>query len=329
METLEQAKNVFSGRSITKAEPQGLSMTKENKEAIKNLLKGVLYNSFAQAIIKIFLTPYHSLRIFLIMSSLGDSCMASFLVIQSILAYFTYEVSTTSRTIYETPTLFPQVTFCNVNPITTKYGYEQYPHGYQNITSNEEKKRIGHELNDILISCTYNAFQCNSTFFHWSFDDKYGNCYSFNSGYESNGAHVEYLQSNFAGPETGLQLKLYVNVYEPLLDSVTGLGALIRIGNNSYLSYYQNSGIFILPGTNAYLPVYREFKSILPKPYSNCEVESDAPKVRSDSDLYNLIGQSEYVYTQQLCFLQCFQKYIIQTYTCSLTAYLSLFNKRK
>ena len=118
-----------------------------------------------------------------------------------------------------------------------------------------------------------------------------------------------------------------VNMIESYKKVSNELGAYFLIGNSSHLKYDEKNGIRASPGFGTNIMIDREFKSILPKPYSNCEVESDAPKVRSDSDLYNRIGQSEYVYTQQLCFLQCFQKYIIQTYTCSLTAYLSLFNK--
>jgi len=60
--------------------------------------------------------------------------------------------------------------------------------------------------------------------------------------------------------------------------------------------------------------VEREFKSILPKPYSNCEIDSLSPKFRPGWDLYNLVGQSKYIYSQQLCFSQCLQKYFIEKY---------------
>ena len=85
------------------------------REEIKSLLKEVLYNSLAQAIIKIFLTPFIIIKCILFLFVFGSIGLTSYLVIESIMTYFTYGVSTTSRTIYETPTLFPKVTFCNAN----------------------------------------------------------------------------------------------------------------------------------------------------------------------------------------------------------------------
>ena len=96
----------------------------EKREQIKSLLKEVLYNSLAQAIIKIVLSPFLLIKCILFLFVLVSIGLTSYLVISSIMTYFTYGVSTTSRTIYETPTLFPKVTFCNANFVTTKYGYD-------------------------------------------------------------------------------------------------------------------------------------------------------------------------------------------------------------
>ena len=300
------------------------------KKEIQSILKEVLYNSLAQSIIKIISTPNLVLKVFLTIcvSSLG--CYASFLVINSLMDYLNYGVFTTSRTIYETPTLFPKVEFCNVNWITTQFAWNLtkmgIEHGYG--LSNEEKKKLGHDLDDILIECKYNNQDCSSSDFLWSFDEYLGNCYTFNSGFDSNGSHIELKKSTMTGPTFGLRLKVYVNIYEKLLDYeyTKGLGLLIRIGNSSYLTYYFDSGIFISPGFNTYLSVDREFKSILPKPYSSCEVDSNSPTFIQDMDLYNLISKSDYSYTQELCFLQCYQNNLIKKYNCTDFHYLSLFN---
>ena len=82
---------------------------------VENLLRDILYNSLAQAVIKLILTPHVVLKIFLIACVLASTGLASFLVIEAILTFLEYGVTTTSRTIFENPTLFPKVTFCNVN----------------------------------------------------------------------------------------------------------------------------------------------------------------------------------------------------------------------
>ena len=94
--------------------------TKEKLKYIEGMMKEVLYNSLAQACIKIYQTKDFKLRIFLLMSIIVLNSLASYLVVQSILSYFDYEVITISRTIYETPTLFPKVVICNQNMLQTE-----------------------------------------------------------------------------------------------------------------------------------------------------------------------------------------------------------------
>jgi hypothetical protein len=304
------------------------------KEEIEKLLKERLYNSFAQALIKLFSTPYLTLKIILALFSLSSSGLASYLVIQSIFAYLTYGVSLSSRTIFETPTLFPKVTFCNLNPLTTEYAYNQSQIGVniQNLTI-AEKKKLGHDLNDILIDCLFNLKQCDSNNFVWSYDPWYGNCYTFNSEFDSNGIKINLEKSNIAGYKFGLQFTLYVNIYEKFIfvnknevgknSLVKGFGAVIRIENSSYSTSSDTNALFLSPGHTTFISVDREFKSILAKPFSNCEVTDS---FGSNSYLYNLIVRSELVYSQQLCFTQCLQRNFIDKYNCSFSFLPSIFN---
>jgi len=196
--------------------------------------------------------------------------------------------------------------------------------------SNDEKKLLSHNLGDILKYCAFNgADLCGPDQFVWSFDPYYGNCYTFNAErFYSNGSKIDLKTSSIAGPFYGLELELYVNVYELLLaDSVDSFGAIIRIGNSSYSTHYTKAdGILILPGTLTHVAVNRELKSLQPKPYSDCEIDSNSPKFIQGLDLYNLIAQSNYLYTQELCFIQCYQEFLIDKYNCSDPNYLSLFN---
>ena len=166
----------------------------QDKPSIKSLLKEILYNSLAQSIIRLIITPHLTLKLFLAIFVLGSSGMASFLVLKSIMFYFTFCVSTSSRTIYENPTLFPKVTFCNVNLFTTEYAYNltQANTHYSQISllSSENKKKLGHNFEDILMQCWFNDKVCNTNDFVWSFDENYGNCYTFNAGFDQNGSKI-------------------------------------------------------------------------------------------------------------------------------------------
>jgi hypothetical protein len=312
-----------------KTPTQNTGPKSSTRELIKNLSKEILCNSLSQAIIKIILTPYLFLKIILLLFVLVSSGLASYLVIQSILVYLRYGVSTTSRTIYETRVLFPKVTFCNFNSFTTQHAYNLTQMGVLDGSnlSDEEKRKLGHDLNDILLDCSFNLIECNVSDFTWSYDAYYGNCYTFNSGYDSSGNVIELKSSSLATPDSGLQLTLYVNAYEKFLDKLlNGLGIVLRVDNSSYSTFYLNNGIFVPSGFITYVLIDREFKSTLPKPYSNCEIEATSPKSIENSELYNRIGHSKYGYSQQFCYTQCGHKYYIDKYNCALPFLLSLYN---
>jgi hypothetical protein len=235
---------------------------------IEKILKDVLLTPLLQAIVNLVFTRYIAFKIFLTVFVLSSCALSSYLVIESITAYFRYEVSTTSRTIYEVPSLFPKVTFCNLNWFATQYAYELTQLGIfnDNTLLTEEKKKLGHDINDTLLYCKFNNKPCYSSEFTWSFDEDYGNCYTFNSN------KSDLKKSNIAGPQFGLYIRIYVNVYEKLINLASkvngwnGLCAMIRIGNTSYLTDNLDDGILVSSGFQTFLKVSRQFKSILPKP---------------------------------------------------------------
>ena len=141
---------------------------------LKTILKQTLLTPLAQALINFIYTRYILIRIFLTLFLLVSSGLASYLVIDSIMTYFKFEVVTTTRTIYETPTLFPKVTFCNLNPFQTKYAYKLFLSEIPPVheITNEQKKLIGHELTNILIECWFRNVECGAKDFTWSFSKR-------------------------------------------------------------------------------------------------------------------------------------------------------------
>ena len=96
----------------------------KNQNNLFKLLRETLDNSVAHAIIKLIETPILSLKAFLFVCVILSSGLCSYLIIELIMSFLSFGVSTTYRTLYETPTLFPKITFCNLNPFTTKYAME-------------------------------------------------------------------------------------------------------------------------------------------------------------------------------------------------------------
>ena len=79
---------------------------------------------------------------------------------------------------------------------------------------------------------------------------------------------------------------------------------------------------------STYIRVKREFKSMLPKPYSHCEQDMNLPKLRTNTDAYflNLKGKLPYAYTQKLCLIECLDSISIEKFDCSLPFDLSHLN---
>ena len=297
---LKENDNTTEKRSST----QTLSKEKNHstRHVILNLAKNNIFNELTQASIKIFQTPHLILKLFWILSIFLALGFCSFLIAKSIIEYLSFEVKTKTRTIFETPTLFPKVTLCNLNGVTTEYSYNWLFSQINNSSNDPEKKLLAHSLNDTLLSCNFAGQTCTSDDFSWIFDhEKFGNCYIFNSGFNSSGQKIGLKQAYIAGINYGLQLVLYVNYYDKLagFNFPPVLGMNIQIGNSSYMEV--SSGVNIPSGTITNLAVERYFEKNLPNPYSNCEIEDLA----TDSDMHDLINSSGYIYSQNLCLLQC------------------------
>ena len=338
-------------------------MLNTQRELIHKLCKDVLYNSVGQAVITIIDTPHVSIRAFLFVSVIVSSCLCSYLVIQSLLAYFNYEVITMSRLFFETPTLFPRIKICNGSPFTTEFAFEFVKNVSRvaspdldmfdmtkvaNLTKNEKfylfrqiadlaiakmnaknftdenRRRLGHTIEDILYSCTFNTILCNASDFIWEFDRIRGNCYVYNSGLDPT---VPLKQSSIAGSLYGLRVSFYVNTNEklvPINAFVNFFDAIISIENGSHLNEFHLDGVRVPSGFETHISVDRSFKFNLPKPYSNCDLDNDL-SVAFDSELYNLFAHSPREYTQQICLTQCYQQELERICNCTSPYHLSLF----
>ena len=334
-----------------------ISNNQQKAAQIKCLIKEVLYNSVAQAVIKIFQTPYKVLKIYLFACVIASSGIASYLVVESIFAYLKYEVISSTSTISETFSLFPKITICNQNFFTSEFGLEflkntsQYyyqmnmfdawqisslnrseiqdrfydidflakysvnDHKFSELT----RKALSHGLEDMLTSCSFNQAKCTSKDFEWTFNSQYGNCFVFNA--DSSKKLI------FSGPEYGLNLEIYINFHQNLTlfnSFQNGAGALVILENSTYLDY-QNYEIQIAPAHKTSVSVKRRFEFHLPKPYSECDINNKAP-ARYSSHLYNLFLNSNYAYSRQACFSQCYQNALINKCNCTDASVVSLFD---
>jgi hypothetical protein len=345
----------------------------KTKIIIKNLTKETIGNETSQAIIRIFDTKYLSLKLFWLICLLGCVSLCGYLVAQTFIVYLSYPVYTTTTLVNEVPTVFPKITICNSNIPTTEYAFEMIKgineEFYPNLSifnqtqmsqlawkdaseifwlvftefqvrvnsgsfSDVERRKLVHSFEDTLTHCTFNGQTCTSNDFIWKWNPIYGNCYVFNSGFNSNGSKVSFKESVLPGTLSGLQLVAYVGYNDKLIPFNLGLswipfskifGLNVLIENNTYLGFDKTNVIALNGGTMNFMPIHRRFALKLPKPYSNCDIDNSNPS-KFDSPFYNLIKNSPYQYSQELCILQCYQQQIINLCNCSTPLYVSLYN---
>ena len=340
-----------------------LPVNHDQEKTFSMLMKQNLSNELAQTIMRIVYSEKPLAKCVLLVCLVMTCSLSSYLIIETCMAYFTYEVNTAVRTSFEVPTLFPKVTLCSYNQFSTGYAVEflkevNREHApdvdmfdeeqLKNMTysemfmlfdrintaainkmnkknfSNTDRKKLGHSLEDILLSCSYNYEPCSVADFVWTFDRQMGNCYVFNSG---NGAELR--KAAESGPDSGLMVDLYMNFHEKLtlFNSFTSSrAAIVRLENSSYLNVHYLDGIRISPGMASFVSIDRTFKFVLSKPYSNCDLDLSAtPTGTSYSEIFQKIYHSPYEYSQRMCFEQCIQQYLNEKCNCTDSSVVSLF----
>jgi hypothetical protein len=256
------------------------SYHKKTSSLIKNLAKETLYNSFAQAILRIIFTKYLSLKIFWFFCLIICGSLCGYLLLQTLITFLSYPVYTTTSIVHEMPTLFPKITICNSVQATTKFAFEMIKEINKEISSQVDifnytqisqlslsaqekiywdvfnifqaringgalsdtisRQKLVHSFDDVLVYCYFNFQQCKASDFEWRWDPLYGNCYVFNSGLKGN-----YRESVMAGALFGLQLAFYVGYNENL--------NLFNSGPFSFFGFTNIYGLNVIIENNTYL----------------------------------------------------------------------------
>ena len=222
-------------------------------EQIQLLIKEILFNSTAQAILKIYQTKSWVIKIFWLVCLACACSLCSYFVIESVITFVSYEVNTKTRSFTEQTSLFPKITFCNKNLFTTKYAadlandssYEDLVYMVNFKLNETEKLKLAKNFEDILLDCSFNSVKCSASDFAHEYDPNLGNCYSFNSGFNSTGHRVSLKDSIRAGSSYGMKLVVYVNFNQRLKKFNKYLGALVKIGNSSYANSNYGVEVFI------------------------------------------------------------------------------------
>ena len=187
------------------------------KNVIIKALKDWGGHTTTHAIPNIVTTQSKIMRIIWIICFLVSLGYCLFQIVICILSYMSYGVISNYEYIYETPTLFPVVDICNINPydgnflaeviaemnnksisssnVTNYYYIEDLNTITVNFKTYLEKKNENDSISrwyssfwpqQLIISCLFNNEPCYFTDFMYYHNFHYGACFSFNLGMVSN-----------------------------------------------------------------------------------------------------------------------------------------------
>jgi hypothetical protein len=251
------------------------SIEKSKKEKILEKSIEIGLDSTSHGLPKIIKSETTCLKIMWLVLFLLSSSVGIYLVIQSFINYFSFDVVTSIKVFKEIPTELPAITFYILR-----------------------NKKVNISLNNLIYKCEFNLIDCNISKDISINKDNFGYIsYTFRS-------QLTYFGGSY------YSLRIGVDLSNISFDSATTLDGLrIIIHNktddpNFYLGFSHN-GFNLAPGLDYEISVNRIFSYKLGLPYNNCL--KDVKSIGSfDSDLYRYMIQStNYSYKQTDCLNYC------------------------
>lgn len=96
-----------------------------------------------------------------------------------------------------------------MNPEIVKYLLKANMAADKNLTS-QQLKSFGYSFNSTLLTCYFNNEVCGEEDFIWFYDFVYGNCYTFNSGFDSLGNRIEIKKISEDGSDHSFKLEIFL-----------------------------------------------------------------------------------------------------------------------
>eukprot|EP00794_Sanderia_malayensis_P015926 gene15926-17527_t len=262
------------------------------------------------------------------------------MTVQVVWEYYRYEVNTVVKMVSDKEVNFPAVTICNMNTMQkskfTKVGkdpkYKQLLQlarilamadistassnmQFPSFTGKDIKdiyKIFGHTMDQfeqggMLLNCTYRNEVCNKSVF-LPVLTHLGQCYTFNSGKDSNDSDksIEILKVSHPGSSFGLKLRMTVQASDYLLLPTQGFstGWKMYIHDQGDLPLADIYGFSLSPGTHTLVSLKKTRIMNLEPPYTTaCRKE---PLVN---------GQR---YSRKACLRICQDRYIEETCGCQM-----------
>ena len=321
----------------------------EKNVRLRQNIQNSIRNIKIDGLPNIFRTKLIGFQIMWLVVLAFSSSFCVYLLANSFLEYFQFKVTTNYRLLSELKSIFPTVTLCNMNPMNTEYYMQLLAEAnltsvnatsapyYTFLALEEWHKRTTGEyftleerlqmsnLEEMLISCTFQNIACNASSFTYLFHPKYLNCYQFNSGKDESGEEVHLQQATIDGTGNSLVFELYAGVPNEMAELTSQRGFYIFINNNTaYPFNFSPAPLSVTPGfgmtSNVVRSFYNQFNQ-WPYQYSDCTVseEDELIKPLADTSLFELVKEAEFAYSRDTCILFCYQR--LNAPRCNCTNY--------
>ena len=319
----------------------------EKSSKLKAKLLEKLEESSSHGLPRIFKSKLKFLKIFWAFCFISAICTCSWMSIIGIIEYLEYDIVSKIVKVHETNFVFPAVTICNTNALPTAKARDlvnetifKYFPNYVNDSNffdilsfnerarlvafdkrygDENKRLLGFNFSVTLLTCFFDEEYCNPSDFVWSYNLKYGNCITYNSGKSQSGDKIPLKYTDKA--ENTLTIYFYLPLSENYL-SIAEDGLKVFIHNNTYKPYlYSIGGIGLSPSKSYEIIIDRTFVNKHPYPYSECFVLDEFNSV-----YYSYIKNLNGFYRQQDCFDLCYQQRIVEHCKCYSLYLINMFN---
>ncbi|KAK3084021.1 hypothetical protein FSP39_006902 [Pinctada imbricata] len=119
---------------------------------------------------------------------------------------------------------------------------------------------IGHQIEDMLISCSFDGYKCYAENFTIVSDGDFGNCYTLSPNYIS----------KKSGPMAGLSIILYMELEEYLEGISQGYGVRVVIHERKSFPFPADRGIYLAPSFESHIGLKLTNISREGDPYGKC-----------------------------------------------------------
>uniref|UniRef100_A0A8C4N962 Acid-sensing (proton-gated) ion channel 1b n=1 Tax=Eptatretus burgeri TaxID=7764 RepID=A0A8C4N962_EPTBU len=167
-------------------------------------------------------------------------------------------------------------------------------------------KRLGHSLDDMLLSCRFRNIKCGPQDFITVYT-RYGKCYTFNSG--RNGRPLVYTLKGGVG--NGLEMMIdiqqdeYLPVWSDTDETSFEAGIKVQIHSQKEPPFIEQLGFGVSPGFQTLVSCQEQQLIYLPPPWGTCK--STLPK----TTFFN-------TYSVTACLIDCETRYLMENCNCRM-----------